>query len=76
MGAVWANQSWGRYWAWDSKEVWALITMLIYSAPLHSSLQWLRKPLHIHIYMLLAFLCVLMTYFGANYFLAGMHSYA
>ena len=76
IGAVWANVSWGRYWSWDSKEVWALITMLIYSAPLHSSLQWLRKPLHIHIYMLLAFLCVLMTYFGANYFLAGMHSYA
>ena len=76
IGAVWANVSWGRYWSWDSKETWALITMLIYSAPLHSDLKWLRKPLHIHIYMLLAFLSVLMTYFGANYFLAGMHSYA
>ena len=76
IGAVWANVSWGRYWSWDSKETWALITMLIYSAPLHSHLKWLHKPLHIHIYMLLAFLCVLMTYFGVNYFLAGLHSYA
>ena len=76
IGAVWANVSWGRYWSWDSKETWALITMLIYSAPLHSDLKWLHKPLHIHIYMLLAFLCVLMTYFGVNYFLAGLHSYA
>lgn len=76
IGAIWANVSWGRYWSWDSKETWALITMLIYSAPLHSDLKWLRTPLHIHIYMLIAFLSVLMTYFGANYFLAGMHSYA
>lgn len=76
IGAVWANVSWGRYWSWDSKETWALITILIYSAPLHSDLKWLRKPLHIHIYMLLAFLSVLMTYFGVNYFLSGMHSYA
>lgn len=76
IGAVWANVSWGRYWSWDSKETWALITMLIYSAPLHSDLKWLRKPFHIHIYMLLAFLSVLMTYFGVNYFLSGMHSYA
>ena len=76
IGAIWANVSWGRYWTWDSKETWALITLLIYSAPLHSSLRWFEKPLHIHVYMLLAFLSVLMTYFGANYFLAGMHSYA
>lgn len=76
IGAIWANVSWGRYWGWDSKEVWALITMLIYAAPLHGDIKWLKKPLHIHIYTLLAFLCVLMTYFGVNYFLAGMHSYA
>lgn len=50
--------------------------MLIYSAPLHSDLKWTGKPLHLHIYMLLAFLSVLMTYFGVNYFLSGMHSYA
>ena len=76
IGAVWANVSWGRYWSWDSKETWALITLLLYSAPLHSDIKWMHKPLHIHIYMLLAFLSVLMTYFGVNYFLAGMHSYA
>ena len=76
IGAIWANVSWGKYWGWDSKEVWALITMLIYAAPLHSDIQWMRKPIHIHIYMTLAFLSVLMTYFGVNYFLAGMHSYA
>lgn len=76
IGAVWANVSWGRYWSWDSKETWALITMLIYAAPLHSELRWLQKPINVHIYMLLAFLSVLMTYFGVNYFLAGMHSYA
>lgn len=76
IGAIWANVSWGRYWSWDSKETWALITMLIYAAPLHADIKWLRTPLHIHIYMLLAFLSVLMTYFGVNYFLSGMHSYA
>lgn len=76
IGAIWANVSWGRYWSWDSKETWALITMLIYSAPLHADIKWLRKSQHMHIYMLLAFLSVLMTYFGVNYFLSGMHSYA
>lgn len=76
IGAIWANVSWGRYWSWDSKETWALITMLIYSVPLHAEIKWLRKAQHMHIYMLLAFLSVLMTYFGVNYFLSGMHSYA
>ena len=76
IGAIWANVSWGRYWSWDSKETWALITMLIYSAPLHADIKWLRKAQHMNIYMLLAFLSVLMTYFGVNYFLSGMHSYA
>ena len=76
IGAIWANVSWGRYWSWDSKETWALITMLIYSAPLHADIKWLRKAQHMHIYMFLAFLSVLMTYFGVNYFLSGMHSYA
>lgn len=76
IGAIWANVSWGRYWSWDSKETWTLITMLIYSVPLHADIKWLRKAQHMHIYMLLAFLSVLMTYFGVNYFLSGMHSYA
>ena len=77
LGAVWANVSWGRYWAWDPKEVWALITFLVYGAAFHSqSLQAFRKPLFFHVYMIIAFLTVLMTYFGVNYVLGGMHSYA
>ena len=77
VGAVWANVSWGRYWGWDTKEVWALITMLIYSATLHtSSLKFLQKPINFHIYCIFAFLPVLITYFGVNYLLGGMHSYA
>ena len=77
LGAVWANQSWGRYWSWDPKEVWALITLMIYAIPLHrQTFAWLRKPFLYHLYLLLAFLSILMTYFGVNYFLGGMHSYA
>ena len=77
MGAVWANVSWGRYWAWDPKEVWALITFLVYGMAFHSkSLSAFRRPLFFHIYMIAAFLTVLMTYFGVNYVLGGMHSSA
>jgi ABC-type transport system involved in cytochrome c biogenesis permease subunit len=77
LGAVWANVSWGRYWGWDPKEVWALITMLVYSLALHGqSLKWFRSQKHFHLFMVLAFLTVLMTYFGVNYILGGMHSYA
>lgn len=77
VGAVWANISWGRYWGWDPKEVWALITMLVYSAALHrESLGWFRKPMFFHTFMIVAFLTVLITYFGVNFLLGGMHSYA
>lgn len=77
LGAVWANQSWGRYWAWDPKEVWALITFMVYGLAFHSqSLGWFRRPCFFHGYMVVAFLVVLMTYFGVNYLLGGMHSYA
>lgn len=77
IGAVWANVSWGRYWGWDPKEVWALITMLVYSATLHSSsIKAMRRPMFFHIYCIVAFLAVLMTYFGVNFILGGMHSYA
>ncbi len=77
IGAVWANVSWGRYWGWDSKEVWALITMMFYSLPLHQqSLRWFANPRHFHYYCAFAFFIVLMTYFGVNYFLSGLHSYA
>jgi ABC-type transport system involved in cytochrome c biogenesis permease subunit len=77
IGAIWANVSWGRYWGWDPKEVWALITMLIYALPMHSSsIKWMRNPVHYHLFMAIAFLAVLITYFGVNFFLGGMHSYA
>lgn len=76
IGAVWANVSWGNYWSWDPKEVWALITLLIYAAPLHERL-WksFQKPLFYHIYGILAFLSVLFTYFGVNLILGGVHAY-
>jgi len=77
MGAVWANVSWGSYWSWDPKEVWALVAFIVYGLTFHrQSLPWLHKPLAFHTYMIVAFLVVLMTYFGVNYFLGGMHSYA
>ena len=77
LGAVWANVSWGRYWAWDPKEVWALVTFMVYGAAFHGrSLRALRRPRVFHLYMIGAFFAVLMTYFGVNYVLGGMHSYA
>jgi ABC-type transport system involved in cytochrome c biogenesis permease subunit len=77
LGAVWANVSWGRYWSWDPKEVWALITLMVYAVPLHrQSLPAFSRPMVLHAYLAAAFLAVLMTYFGVNYFLGGMHSYA
>ena len=77
VGAVWANQSWGCYWSWDPKETWALITLLVYCFPMHDgSLSAFRRPLFLHIYLALAFATVLMTYFGVNFLLGGMHSYA
>ena len=77
LGAVWANVSWGTYWSWDPKESWALITLLVYSVPLHSkSLPWFNSMRNYRIYSLLAFACLLMTYFGVNFLLGGMHSYA
>ncbi len=76
-GAVWANVSWGRYWGWDPKEVWALITLMVYSTALHTeSLAWFRRPMFFHLFCITAFLTVLITYFGVNFILGGMHSYA
>ena len=76
IGAVWANVSWGNYWSWDPKEVWALITLLIYAAPLHGKLwKTFDKPLFFHIYGILAFLSVVITYFGVNLILGGVHAY-
>ena len=77
LGAVWANVSWGNYWSWDPKESWALITLMVYAIPLHkASIGVFNKPRFYHIYMISAFLAVLITYFGVNFVLGGMHSYA
>ena len=76
IGAIWANVSWGNYWSWDPKEVWALITLLIYAAPLHEKLwKTFQKPLFFHIYCILAILSVVITYFGVNLILGGVHAY-
>ena len=77
LGAVWAGFSWGRYWGWDPKEVWALITLLVYSLPLHTRrLSAFTRPMALHIFLIVAFFSVLITYFGVNYLLGGLHSYA
>lgn len=76
IGGVWANESWGRYWGWDPKETWALVTILVYSFIIH-----LRKVPGIYSHYVLSLLAlvgfssVLMTFFGVNYYLSGMHSY-
>ena len=76
-GAVWAGESWGRYWGWDPKETWALITLLVYALPLHeASIPAFRRPRFFLAYLLMAFTTVLMTYIGVNYYLTGLHSYA
>ena len=76
-GAIWANVSWGSYWSWDSKEVWSLITFILYAFPLHTSLfPSLRKDKTIYIYIVAAFIAAAMTYFGVNMLLPGMHSYS
>lgn len=76
LGAVWANESWGRYWGWDPKETWALITVVVYAITLHLRLvkKW-NNPWLFNVTAVLSFASVLMTYFGVNYFLSGMHSY-
>ncbi len=83
IGAVWANMSWGRYWGWDPKETWALITMLVYAVLLH--FPWIKNKLPItnykspivyHVLSVINFLFVLFTYFGVSYLLGGLHSYA
>ena len=77
LGGVWANESWGRYWGWDPKETWALVTILVYAVVVHIRfIKALYTPFSYSVISLLAFTSVLMTYFGVNYYLAGMHSYA
>lgn len=77
IGAVWANESWGSYWSWDPKETWALITMIIYAMAFHrESISWMKNDKAFQIYILVSFASIIMTYFGVNYLLGGMHSYA
>ena len=76
FGAIWANESWGRYWGWDPKETWSLITMVIYSFIVHMRLiPSLKGIYNYNLAAILGFLSVLMTYFGVNYYLSGLHSY-
>jgi cytochrome c-type biogenesis protein CcsB len=77
LGAVWANESWGRYWGWDPKETWSLITIILYSIVIHSrNIPGMKDLFTFNLLSLVAFSGVLMTYFGVNYYLSGMHSYA
>ncbi len=77
LGGVWANESWGRYWGWDSKETWAAVTILIYASVLHLRfIPKLNNPFVFNVASLWAYSSVIMTYFGVNYYLSGLHSYA
>jgi len=77
LGGVWANESWGRYWGWDAKETWALVTILVYAFILH--MRFIPKLQGIYLYNLMTIFgwgSVIMTYYGVNYYLSGLHSYA
>jgi ABC-type transport system involved in cytochrome c biogenesis permease subunit len=77
LGGVWANESWGRYWGWDPKETWALVSVLIYSFILHMHyVPGLKNYFSFNFASLVGYLSILMTYFGVNYYLSGLHSYA
>ncbi|MEI2694715.1 MAG: cytochrome c biogenesis protein CcsA [Saprospiraceae bacterium] len=77
LGGVWANESWGRYWGWDAKETWALVSILVYSFILHMRLiPGLQSKYAFNTATLFGFASVLMTYLGVNYYLSGLHSYA
>ncbi|RLD80135.1 MAG: cytochrome C biogenesis protein [Bacteroidetes bacterium] len=77
LGAVWANESWGRYWGWDPKETWALISIIVYSFVVHTRfIPFLNNKFSFNFLSLIGFSSILMTYFGVNYYLSGLHSYA
>lgn len=77
LGGVWANESWGRYWGWDPKETWALVSILIYAAVVHFRfVPKLNNPFAFAVASTIAFASIIMTYFGVNFYLSGMHSYA
>ncbi len=76
IGAIWANNTWGTYWSWDAKETWALITLIVYAIPMHSTMvPWLRRDSVFFVYLAIAIIAVVMTFFGANYLIPGLHSY-
>ena len=77
LGGVWANESWGRYWGWDAKETWALATILVYAFILHMRLApKLRGLFAYNLATIFGLASVIMTYYGVNYYLSGLHSYA
>ncbi len=77
LGGVWANESWGRYWGWDPKETWSLVTVMVYAFILHMRfIPGLRGIVLFNTVSVVGFFFVIMTYLGVNYYLAGMHSYA
>lgn len=77
MGGIWANESWGRYWSWDPKETWAFISVMVYAFVLHMRLvPGLRGRWAYHVAAMVAISSIIMTYFGVNYYLSGLHSYA
>jgi ABC-type transport system involved in cytochrome c biogenesis permease subunit len=77
LGGQWANESWGRYWGWDPKETWALISIMVYAFVIHARfVPALRGKWIYNVMSVFAFASILMTYFGVNFHLSGMHSYA
>ncbi len=77
LGGVWANESWGRYWGWDPKETWALISVVIYSIVLHIRFISIKRFIYIFsVASVFSFYSIIMTYFGVNFYLSGLHSYA
>ena len=77
LGGVWANESWGRYWGWDPKETWALITVIVYSFIVHMRfIRGMNTNYAYSVFSIIGLFVVLMTYFGVNYYLSGLHSYA
>ncbi|MCG2792670.1 MAG: cytochrome c biogenesis protein CcsA [Weeksellaceae bacterium] len=77
LGGIWANESWGRYWSWDPKETWAFISIMVYAFVIHMRLvPGLRGRYTFHVVTMFAFCSMVMTYFGVNYYLSGLHSYA
>ena len=77
LGGMWANESWGRYWGWDPKETWALISIMVYAFVIHARLvPGLRGRWTFNFLSIVAFGSIMMTYFGVNFYLVGLHSYA